>query len=514
MAASQATDTGTTRSGGTHLDRAVIITGLVVICGQIMAVLDTTIVNVALDALSKDLHASLSSTQWVITGYLLALGLVVPLSGWATGRFGTKRVWITALCFFVIGSALCGLSTSIGELIAFRILQGLGGGMMMPLAQTILTRAAGPERLGRVMALLGVPMLLGPVFGPVIGGVLVQDASWHWIFYVNVPIGIVAIALAAWKLEPGREDAAGSAFDVPGLVLMAGAFTLLLYGLSRAASAGSFTDSSVLVWLVSGGVCLVLFVAYSLIRREKAVVNVRLFREPTFAAASALMFIVAIALFGGLLLLPLYLQTVRGQGALNAGLLIAPQGLGAMFMTPAAGIITDKKGPGYIIPVGIVLVLLGSLPFTVLHTDTSYVYFAIALFVRGLGIGGCMMPVFAAAFRRLPRENVPQASTAISVIMQIGGSFGAAILVMELARRISHNLSAAGIPVTGGGTSSLSSIPPAMFAHVAPLVSDAFGYSFWFVVVLTAVALIPAGVLLRAGRGGSAPDGPPPMGGA
>jgi MFS family permease len=185
-----------------------------------------------------------------------------------------------------------------------------------------------------------------------------------------------------------------------------------------------------------------------------------------------------------------------------------------MVMTPVSGIITDRKGPGYIIPVGIVLLLLGSLPLTVLHTDTSYAYFAGALFVRGLGIGGCMMPVFASAFRRLPREHVPQASTTISVIMQVGGSFGAAILVMELSRRISHNFSAAGIPVSGGGTSSLSSIPPAMFAHVAPLVSDAFGYAFWYVVVLTAVALIPAGILLWTGRGGSAPGGPPPTPGA
>jgi EmrB/QacA subfamily drug resistance transporter len=510
VTASQTAASGA-RAGSAPLDRAVVITGLVVICGQIMAVLDTTIVNVALDTLSRDLHASLSATQWVITGYLLALGLVVPLSGWATGRFGTKRVWIAALCFFVIGSALCGISTSIGELIAFRVLQGLGGGMMMPLAQTILTRAAGPERLGRVMALLGVPMLLGPVFGPVIGGVLVQDANWHWIFFVNVPIGVIAVALAIWKLDAGREAAAGSSFDLPGLILMAGAFTLLLYGLSQAASAGSFTSSSVLGWLVGGGACLVVFVAYSLVRKEKAVVNVRLFREPTFAASSVLMFIVAIALFGGLLLIPLYLQTVRGQGALNAGLLIAPQGLGAMVMTPAAGIITDRKGPGWVIPVGIVLLILGSLPFTVLHADTSYTYIAVSLFVRGLGVGGCMMPVFAAAFRRLPREHVPQASTAISVLMQVGGSFGAAILVMELSRRIASNFGAHGVPVSGGGTASLASIPPAMFARVAPLVADAFGYSFWFVVVLTAVALIPAAVLLRSGRSRPAPSDPPPV---
>jgi EmrB/QacA subfamily drug resistance transporter len=462
-----------------------------------MAVLDTTIVNVALDTLSRDLHASLSDTQWVITGYLLALGLVVPLSGWATGRFGTKTVWITALFFFVIGSALCGISTSMGELITFRVIQGLGGGMMMPLAQTILTRAAGPERLGRVMAILGVPMLLGPVFGPVLGGVLVQDVSWHWIFYVNVPIGILAIALAFWKLDAGREDSAGANFDLPGLALMAAALIMLLYGLSRAANAGSFTGGGVLGWLIGGGAC---FVLYSLFRREKAVVNIRLFADPTFSMSSLMMFIVAIGLFGGLLLLPLYLQVVRGEGALNAGLLLAPQGIGAMVMTPISGIIADRKGPGYVIPFGVVLLLLGTLPFTVLHADTSYTYIVGSLFVRGLGIGGCMMPVFASAFRRLSRQQVPQASTALSVIMQVGGSFGAAILVMELSRRISHNFVAHGFSVSGAsGTSSLSAIPPALFAHVAPWLAEAFGYAFWYVVALTAVALIPAAYLLWTG---------------
>src|SRR5689334_14470094 len=231
-----------------------------------MAILDTTIVNVALDTLSRDLHASLSATQWVITGYLLALGMVIPLSGWASGRFGTKRVWITALVLFTCGSALSGLAWSIGSLIGFRIVQGLGGGLMLPLAQTIMTRAAGPERLGRVMAILGVPMLLGPVFGPVIGGLLVQNVSWHWIFYVNVPVGVVAVALAFWKLPEGKEAAAGGRFDLPGLVLL--------------------------------------------------------------AASCVLMFVIAIALFGGLLLLPLYYQVVRGQGALHAGPADRPAGPG------------------------------------------------------------------------------------------------------------------------------------------------------------------------------------------
>jgi EmrB/QacA subfamily drug resistance transporter len=486
----------------------VIVTGLVVICGQIMAILDTTIVNVALDTLSRDLHASLPATQWVITGYLLALGLIIPLSGWASGRFGTKAVWIAALVLFTCGSALSGLAWSIGSLIAFRVLQGLGGGMMIPLAQTIMTRAAGPERLGRVMAILGVPVLLGPVFGPVLGGLLVQNVSWHWIFYVNVPVGVVAVTLAFLKLPKGKEKAAGGSFDLPGLVLLAASLVMLLYGLSRASASGGFTGSGVLPWLIGGGACVLAFTGYSLVRGDAAVINVRLFGNSTFAASCVLMFVVAIALFGGVLLLPLYYQVVRGQGALNAGLLLAPQGLGAMVSMPLAGRITDKAGPGVVIPFGIALVILGTLPYTMVGADTAYPWLIAALFVRGLGVGATMMPTFAAAYRRLPREQVPQGSTTISALMQVGGSLGTAVLVLVLSRRIAHNFTAHGLAISGSGTGQLSAVPKAELGRVAPLLAGGFGYAFWLALALTAVGVVPALVLLRQDRGKRAEGSP------
>jgi predicted MFS family arabinose efflux permease len=282
---------------------------------------------------------------------------------------------------------------------------------------------------------------------------------------------------------------------------------MLLYGLSEASTAGSFTAAGVLGWLIGAAVCLVAFVFYSLARRDNAVVNVRLFREPTFASSTALMFIVAVGLFGGLLLLPLYFQVVRGQGALNAGLLLAPQGLGAMVMTPVSGLITDRYGPRYIIPFGLVLVILGTLPFTVVQAHTSYGYLIAALVVRGLGIGACMMPVFAAAFRRLPRERVPQASTTLSAVMQVGGSFGAAVLVMALTRRIGSNLAAHGLSASGGSMSGLAHLPAALLAKVAPLLADGFGYAFWYALVATAIGLVPAAVLVWRGDGGPAVAG-------
>ena len=484
-------------AGSGKLDRAVIITGLVVVSGQIMAVLDTTIVNIALDTLSRDLHASLPAAPWVITGYLLALGMVIPLSGWAADRFGTKTVWIVSLGLFTTGSALCGLAWSIESLIGFRIVQGLGGGMMMPVAQTIITRAAGPDRLGRAMSILGVPMLLGPVFGPVIGGLLVEKVSWHWIFYVNVPIGVLAIALAAWKLGRGHDGHAAVRLDLPGLALLAGGLISLLYGLSQASSRGSFTQAQVLGWLLTGVACLAAFTGYSLVRRDAALINVRLFGNRLFAAASTLMFLVAIALFGGMLLLPLYYQVVRGQGALNAGLLLAPQGLGAMVAMPVAGRVTDRLGAGRVIPAGLVLVLAGTAVFTQVGAQTPYAWLSLALFVRGLGVGSVMMPTFAAAYATLTRAVVSRAATTLSAIMQVGGSFGSAVLVLVLTRRITHEFAIHGLAAHGSGAGQLTRLPAQVRAAVAPLLADSFGYAFWVAFGLTMLAFLPAALLLR-----------------
>src|SRR6201991_3249145 len=198
-------------SGG--LDRATLVVAGVTILGLIMAVLDTTIVNVALDTLSRDLDAPLSTIQWVSTGYLLSLAAVIPLSGWITERFGSKRTWIASIALFAIGSALCALATSAGELIAFRVLQGIGGGMLVPVGFTLVAQSAGPRRVGRALGLIGMPILLGPIFGPIIGGLIVDNAAWQWIFLVNIPIAVVAIVAAARWLHPGAGRSDAGAFD-------------------------------------------------------------------------------------------------------------------------------------------------------------------------------------------------------------------------------------------------------------------------------------------------------------
>src|ERR1700710_2533615 len=308
-----------------HVKRIAVV----VILGAIMSVLDTTIVNVALDTLSRDLHTSLDNIQWVVTVYLLSLAAVIPVSGWAASRFGARRVYVISLFLFTAGSALCGLAWSPGSLIVFRALQGIGGGMLMPVGQMVLVKAAGPRNLPRVMSAIGVPIVMAPVFGPTLGGLLVQHAGWQWIFLVNVPIGAIAV-FAALRLLPRDQAADAGPLDVPGLALVATGLVAVTYGLSESGHAGSLLASSVLAPLLAGLALIALFVRRAL-RIERPLLDVRLFANRAFAAASVTTFCLGAALFGAMILMPLYFQVVRGEDAIHTGLLLAPQGIGAAF---------------------------------------------------------------------------------------------------------------------------------------------------------------------------------------
>jgi EmrB/QacA subfamily drug resistance transporter len=312
-----------------RIEPHVMRVAIVVILGLIMSVLDTTIVNVALKDLSTDLHSSLSGIQWVITGYLLSLAAVIPITGWAVRRYSARRLYLIALVVFTVGSAMCGLAANSQELIFFRVLQGIGGGMLTPIGQMILVKAAGPRNLPKVMSLIGVPIVLAPVFGPTIGGLLLQTVGWQWIFEVNVPVGILALVLAL-RLLPHDEAGADEAgrLDVLGLALAALGVVGITYGLSESATAGSVLSGSVVIPIVGGLVLVSLFVMRSL-RISYPVLDLSLFRNPAFRAASVVTFCLGAALFGAMILLPLYFQDVLGDSALKTGLLLIPQGLGS-----------------------------------------------------------------------------------------------------------------------------------------------------------------------------------------
>jgi EmrB/QacA subfamily drug resistance transporter len=476
-------------TSGAGIDRELGRLAAVVVLGTIMSILDTTIVNVAIETLGRELHASLTSIQWVSTGYLLALATVIPLTGWSMERFGPKRMWMTSVVLFLAGSTLCGFAWSTESLIVFRVLQGFGGGMIMPIGQAILAQAAGPQRMGRIMSVIGVPTLLGPILGPVIGGLIVDNLSWRWIFFVNLPVGAVALALA-WRILPAHEGrGARPALDLRGLLLLSPGLVALIYGLSQVGAKGTFDAANVLVGIVAGGVLLVAFCLHAARAGARALLDMKLFADRAFAAASGTTFVFGAALFGAMLILPLYYQVVRGESALTAGLLLAPQGIGAAMAMPIAGRITDRVGAGRIVPGGLVLALLGTLTYTQLSADTSYTLLAASLWVRGIGLGMTMMPAMAAAYQTLSRAAVPRATTALNIIRTVGGSFGTATLTVILERRIAAN-----IP---GASGSLGELHGGAVARAAEPLARAFGQTFWWALGLTALAFIPAAFLPR-----------------
>jgi EmrB/QacA subfamily drug resistance transporter len=473
-------------------DAKLIGASIVVILGAVMTILDTTIVNVAIDALSREFKTSLSTIQWVSTGYLLALATVIPLTGWAADRFGTKRLYMVSIALFVAGSALAGAANSAGELIVFRILQGLGGGMVMPAGMTILSQTAGPTRVGRVMSVVGVPMLMGPVIGPVLGGWLVDDVSWRWIFYVNVPIGALAL-LASFRLLPSDVSAPHERLDWRGLLLLSPGLTAFVYGLAQTSSSGGLSSPKALIPMIAGLLLIAGFI-FNAMRSKFALIDLRLWRHTVMRASSAATFLLPAGMFGAMLLVPLYYQVVRGQSALHAGLLLAPQGLGAALMMPLAGRSVDKRGAGRIALLGVALLTAGLVGFTQLGATTPFWLLGGLQFVIGLGMGAAMMPSMSAAYQTMVHSQVARATTALNIIMRVGSAVGVALVSVVLTHQLADRL-----PNAHGnsGLAAAQSVPPAARDKVAPLISDAFGHTFWWSAGLVALAVIPVLFLPR-----------------
>ncbi|MBB6627875.1 DHA2 family efflux MFS transporter permease subunit [Nocardioides sp. KIGAM211] len=454
----------------------------VVVLGAIMSILDITVVSVALNTFQREFDATSAEVAWTMTGYTLALASVIPLTGWAADRFGTKRLYLLAVLLFAAGSALCATADSLEMLVTFRVVQGLGGGMLMPLGMTILTRAAGPERVGRVMAVLGIPMLLGPIFGPILGGALIDSASWHWIFLINLPIGALALVYA-WIVLPADEVEPSETFDWLGMVLLSPGLAAFLYGVSSIPSAkaehGTVWTAQVVAPAIIGALLIAAFVPWALHRRNlHPLVDLRLFTNSRMTVAVIAMSLFAIAFFGASLLFPLYFQQVRGESALQSGLLLAPQGLGAMITMPLAGILADRIGPGKIVMTGIVVITVGMEMFTQLSESTSYAYLLGALFIMGLGMGGTMMPIMSAALATLKDHTVARGSTLLNIVQQVAASIGTAVFAVLL-------------------TNGLLEVDPTDPSGAPAATADAYATVFVVATIMVAAVLVPAFFLPR-----------------
>jgi EmrB/QacA subfamily drug resistance transporter len=453
-------------------DRRLTLISVVLLLGTITSILDTTIVNIALDHLHVVFHASVASTQWISSGYLLALAGVIPLSGWATERFGAKRVWTTAVALFLVGSVLCGLSWNLPSLIGFRVLQGVGGGLVLPLTVTILTQSAGPARLSKAISTIAISGQLAPILGPVIGGALISSVSWRWLFFVNVPLCLAALILAP-RFLPQGEPKRGHPFDVVGFLLLTPGLVALAWGISAAGRDGGF--SRVESWLptVAGAVFVLVFAVWSLRSTGTPLVDVRPFARPSFGLSSVITFVGGFSSYAIMFLLPLVYQELRGDTTFQTGLLLIPQGLGTVTFMLLNKRITRVVPTKWIVASGALLTMLGALPFAFVGATGYDVLLLAAQYVIGFGAGAILLTIMTLAFSGLSRAEIPRAGAAFSVVQRVGAPFGVTVVAVLLEGAIARG---------GAGSSALA---------------GAFGMTFWCVVGFGIVPLALAMFLPR-----------------
>ncbi|CAM4198077.1 High-copy suppressor of rspA [Mycobacterium basiliense] len=492
------------------LDAGLFRIAGVCVLASVMSVLDATIVSVAQRTFIVEFDSTQAVVAWTMTAYTLAVATMIPMTGWAADRFGTKRLWMGSILAFTVGSLMCAMAPNILLLIAFRTLQGMGGGMLMPLGFIILTRLAGPRRLGRLMAVLGIPMLLGPIGGPILGGWLIDSFGWPWIFLVNLPVGVAAFALAAVVFPPDR-PAASETFDLVGLLLLSPGLAIFLFGVSSVPGQGALLDRDVLVPMIGGLALIIAFGWHAWHRADHPLIDLRLFKKRVVAQANLTALVFATAFVGSSLLLPSYLQQVLHQTPMQSGVHLIPQGLGAMLTMPLAGAFMDRRGPGMSVLVGITLLAVGLGIFAVgVAKQTHYLpTLLVALAITGMGTGCTMMPLSGAAVRSLTPHEIARGSTLISVTHQVGGSMGAALMSVILTNQFnrSENISVAnritalqddaarhGVPVDEA-TMPPQSLDPAFAANVVRDLSHSYMVMFVVAAALMTATLVPAAFL-------------------
>jgi MFS family permease len=480
-----------------RLDPALVKLALVLMLGSFASGLDTTIVNVTLDRLVRGFDVSVATVQWVSTGYMLALTMIMPLTGWAIGRFGARAAWLASLGTFLLGSMLCGIAWSMPALIAFRVLQGLGGGMLLPLIRVILGQAAGQRRMGRAMVFVAIPGSLTPALGPVLGGLVVSALGWRWAFYINAPICLLGLVLA-WRLVPRAEHRDRPAenrdrpaenrdrpaenrdrpaenrghpggLDIVGLGLLSAGLAAVVDGMAEAGNHDSFAAAAAWLPLVAGAVLLAGYAVRALASRIEPVIDLRLFTVRAFTASSILQFLLNGSMFGAVFLLPLYYQQVRHASVLDAGLLLAPLGAGTALAMTYTGKLIDRTGAERTITlIAMVLAIAGLVPYALLGSTANQAVLGVSLFITGLGQGAIKLTAFTVTFRGLAPEQVAPASSANRIIQNLGGVLGTVLLALILQHA--------------------ASVRPG---------PAAFGHTFTWVLGFSVIAVIPALALPR-----------------
>ncbi len=405
------------------------VVALVVVIGVFMSILDQTIVNIAIPRLQTAFGADIHSVQWVLTGYILTQGVITPTAGYFADLLGTKRFYILSLTAFTLGSALCGLAWSLPSLIFFRILQGAGGAALFPLSITMLFREFPPQERGLASGFFGIPALLAPALGPTLGGYLVTYVGWQAIFYINVPIGIAAVILVSIFIRESR-TIAGLRFDFLGFFFVAIGLGTLLYGLSDASTDG-WSSPKVIGFIALGILSLAIFTTVELFltgREQQPLLDLRLFRNGPFRSSMIANIFVVFGLFGGIFLLPIYLQSIRGQSAFQAGLILLPQALASMVSVLIGGRLVDRIGVRAVVIPGLILLGIATWQLTSITLYSPFWWLQMLFIIRGLGLGLCIQPLTVSSLAEISPRQLPQASSINTVIRSVSSSLGIAIL--------------------------------------------------------------------------------------
>ena len=422
------------------LDAGLLRIAGVCILASVMALLDGTVVSVAQRTFIAEFGSTQAIVAWTITGYTLGQATVIPLAGWASDRFGTKRLFMGAAFWFTTASLLCSMASNVSQLIAFRVIQGLGGGILVPLTLIILTREAGPRRLGRLMAVLGIPMLLAPMCGPVLGGWLISAYGWEWIFRINLPVGVILVVLAG-LVFPKDRPRPSEAFDFVGMLLLSPGLGLLLFGISSVPRHDSFTDNRVWIPGLIGVALIAAFVVHALHRADHPLIDLKLFENRAVTLSNIAMFLFSVGFFGAVLVVPSYLQQLLHETPLQSGLQLIPQGLGAMLTMPLAGTLMDKRGPRNVLLVGITGIAGGLSIFAYgawLQADYMPILL-VGLVTTGIGLGCTLTPLSGAAVQTLKPNEVARGSTLLSVNQHVAVAVGTALMSVILTSQFNRS---------------------------------------------------------------------------
>jgi len=463
--------------------RGILAPLVAIIVGIFMVILDGTAVNVALPKLQQEFNQpNLSLVQWTVIGYALAQAAVIPLAGWLSDRFGAKKVFLISIGLFTIGSLLCALANSAEMLIAYRIVQGIGGGVVVPISMAFVYRLAPPSKVGAVMGMMGVPILLAPALGPVLAGWLVEYHSWEWIFLLNLPIGVIGVVLGIRTL-PNIQRQMVAALDSLGMILGPLAFAALVYGVSEggidpATGKSTWTDTTTLVGIGVGVVALILFIIVEL-RKKNPLLELRVFRSGNFTKGIIVQWVSQIALFGTLFLVPLFLQQAKGYSPMEAGLMMLPQAIASGLFMPIGGKLSDRFGARPLVMIGMTITTVAAFLLSNISADDGKLAIMLPLGLLGAGMGMFMMPLNTHLIQSAPLNLVGRVTSLTNAAQQVMMSFAVAVLTTISTTRMQDLM-----------------VEQQKQAPDLPIFASAFGHTF-FILIFVAVAGAALGIMIK-----------------